>query len=379
MGNLRYREGTISQVRANEASMGGGKDGNFYTDLEHCKSISGLFKWPENESVCVLEPSIGNGEAVITCTGARDNPNIKIFGVELNPEVAKVTKEKPEIEELLPCDFTNGVRIKNQAFSFVFGNPPYMTSDEGEFKERMEKIFLERISDKYIKKGGVLVWVIPYRIFSDPAYLRLLANRYDFLGVWKFRKKEYDKWKQVVFIGRRRQNRISLVSDIQELAKKYETVDLIEELPLTFEGTELFESIEVESTDPDSITEFAPLKFDADSAYLMLGKRPLSDEYHKLADKCTSQEEFRAADIGKPPIPLKKDSLYLMATSGAGQGIAGVRGEDLHLQRGVAEIVEDIQYVESDGDSDSELMKVTSHTAITMTVIETSGRITTLK
>ena len=210
MENLRYRDGSFSRTTANEASMGGGKDGNFYTDLESCRSLSGLFKYPDGEEVSVLEPSIGNGAAVIACTKADENPNIRIFGVELNQEVAKVTKERPEIEALLPCDFTNGVQIKNQAFSFCFGNPPYMTEDEGQFRERQEKIFLERVSDKYLKKGGILVWVIPYYVFADPAYIRLLMNRYDFIGAWKFRKEEYERWHQIVFVGRRRQNRLHI-------------------------------------------------------------------------------------------------------------------------------------------------------------------------
>lgn len=374
MANLRYREGKFSRTIGNEMKMGA-----YYTDVSHCQSISGLFNFPEGEEVCVLEPSIGDGSAVIACTKADENPDIRIFGVELNQAVADQTKLRPEIEDLLPCDFTNGVQIKNQAFSFVFGNPPYMDNDEGEFRERMEKIFLERCSDKYIKKGGILVWVIPYYIFSDAAYLRLLINRYDFLGVWKFRKEEYDKYHQIVFVGRRRQNRIALISEVREIQERYDSIDKLEELPLTFEGTDLYKSIDVEPTKADDITLFAPIEFDDMAALKHLCMRPSMGDYHKLESAKMSQKEFRATNIGKPPIPLKKDSLYLMLTSGVGQGFAGEKGKDLHLQRGVAEIVEDIRYEDDPAVPDGPgIMTVTTHTSITMTIMETNGKVTKL-
>ena len=375
MSNLRYQKGVTVQQDYSE-----GKLAAYYTDLNHCGSLSGLFNMPDGEEVCVLEPSIGDGSAVIACTKADENPNIRIFGVELNEAVADQTKLRPEIEDLLPCDFTNGVQIKNQAFSFCFGNPPYMDDDEGEFKERLEKVFLERVSDKYLKKGGILVWVIPYYIFSESAYLRLLMNRYDFLGVWKFRPEEYKKYHQVVFVGRRRQNRLALISEIKEVAARYDDIEKIEELPLTFEGTDLYHSIDVEPTRAADVTLFAPIVFDVEGAFRYLCSNPSMDDYHKLVSAIASQKEFKATDIGKPPIPLKKDSLYLMATSGAGQGFAGEKGKDLHLQRGVAEIVEHIEYEDDPSDPDGEgLMKVTSHTSITMTIIETSGKITRLE
>lgn len=183
-----------------------------------------------------------------------------------------------------------------------------------------------------------------------------------------------------MFVGRRRQNRLALISEVQELQERYDSIDKIEELPLTFEGTDLYESIDVEPTKSADITLFAPIVFDVEGAFRHLCSHPQMDEYHKLASDKATQKKFKATDIGKPPIPLKKDSLYLMATSGAGQGIAGERGKDLHLQRGVAEVVEHTEYVDDPANPDGNgIMKVTTHTSITMTIIETSGKITRLE
>lgn len=365
--NLKVRMGMTHQQKAAEGKM------HYYpTDIISCTSISGLMRFPEGEEVCVLEPSIGEGSAVIAVTGASKNPNIKIFGVELDPVRAAEAKEKPEIEDVINEDFTNGVQISNQKFSFVFGNPPYAdTADAGPFKERQEKLFLDKVK-KYMKKGGILVWVIPYRIFSEQAYIRTLLNDYEFLHVWKFRKEEYDKWKQIVFIGRKRaQSRYSLVSEVQETVEKYDQIEKIEELPSTFEGTELYHSIEVVPTDSEAVTTFATIKFDADKAAAHIAQNPPLQEHHKVVSDAATIRKFRASNIGRPPIRPKKDSLHLMGVSGAGQGIAGTLGDDLHLQRGNAEIVETIVY--EDNPSGESIMKVTTHTSVTMTVGQTNG------
>ena len=71
-----------------------------------------------------------------------------------------------------------------------------------------------------------------------------------------------------------------------------------------------------------------------------------------------------------------------MATSGCGQGLTGsVETKDLHLQRGVAEVVEDVDYGEDDFESEnnSNRITVTSRTQVVLTVIESNGKIHTLK
>ena len=83
-------------------------------------------------------------------------------------------------------------------------------------------------------------------------------------------------------------------------------------------------------------------------------------------------------NLGKPPIPLKKDSLYLLATSGSGQGLTGSEeNSDLHLQRGVAEVIEESEY--STDEKGKEIEKVISRTKVSMTVVENDGKITVLE
>ena len=370
---VRATSNCFSRSTANESKLGA-----YYTDVPHCNTIRGLFKFPEEEEVCVFEPSIGNGAAVIAATGADINPNIKIFGVELNNAVAEETNENPHIVDVVSADFTNGVRIQNDFFTFCFGNPPYM-ADEDEEEGRLEKTFLERVTAKYLKKGGILVWVIPYSRFADASTVRYLMNHYEFLDVFRFRENEYRKWHQVVFIGRKTENTFHDAEEVLSKAKEYAYEEMIPVLPDTFEGTELFGSIEVMPSDSSKLKLFTSLEFDAEGAYKFLASFPDLSDYYRLVDDYVTVPEYDAGDIGSPPIPLKKDSLYLLATSGAGQGEVGTEGVDLHLQRGVAEIVENISYEADSSNADKEVMVVTTSTEVSMTIVETSGRITTLK
>lgn len=369
---VKTAKNSIYQTMMNES-----KKGAYYTDPAHCRSISTLFNFPKNKEVCALEPSCGDGVAIEEVVG--HNPNVKLFGVELDEEAYNKTKEKGTFEEILNADFTNGVKIKNQCFSFIFTNPPYLnTVDEGGEKDRTERQFLEFCTKRYIKKGGVIVLVIPYSRFIEKSNFRLLCNNYENLGVWKFRESEYKKYKQIVFVGRKTSTRILLGDEIRSRYEQYDSIEKVSELPESFEGTELYHSIEIEPSDSNFIDVFTTREFDFERAMEVL-KTPSKEMEKKLGDIVT-QPKYTAVNVGAPPTPLKKDHLYLMATSGAGMGIIGREGIDLHLQRGVAKIVNDIQYEDTEDKHGKTVSKakVTSHTAIKMIVIETDGTITDL-
>lgn len=375
MYNSRFRGSGFSRTRYNEEKMGA-----YYTDEAHCRSLAGLFAFPEEE-VCVLEPSIGNGHAVAHVTNAiydtRDR--IKIFGVELDKDVCMETRREGYIEDCIAADFTDGVKISNNVFSFVFSNPPYIQS-ETESGERLEMKFLKLITERYIQREGILVWVVPYRVISDPKHFKYLFDRYERLALYRFREEEYKKWGQVVYVGRKVNTTLHTLEEVQEEGKGYEREEVIPVLPESFEGTPLWKSIAVKPSPSSAVKLFASKQFDADDAITYLGNmREGAEDYRKIMSSFLTPKPFQVNDLGKPPIPLKKDSLYLLATSGAGQGKAGQEGIDLHLQRGVAEVVEDKEYKPDPNDADKEILVVTSHTRVTMTLIETDGTITTIE
>lgn len=361
---------TFSRTVANTAKMGA-----YYTDVDHCIDIGKMLIFPDEE-VCCLEPSIGDAKAVMAVTGAKENPKVKIFGVELNGDVAKATKENPYIEECLEADFLEGVKIKNNAFSLCFGNPPYMEDDLADNgTERVERQFLDKVTN-YLQKDGLLIWVIPYRSFIDSSSFRFFYNHYDILAVYRFREDEFRKFHQVVVIARKTDTKFALKQDVAAIEAKYSPLDSIPVLPN--EPTERFI---VKPSEADKITLFCKKEFDYKNAFEMLSLMGTDDRFdalNKFVDKNVSQEKYRVGDLGRPPIPPKKDSLYLMATTGCGQGIAGCEeNHDIHLQRGVAEVVEE-SAVEKDEGSDKAIERVISRTKVTLTIIEQSGKITEL-
>ncbi len=376
------RNGAYSRTTANEASMGGGKidedgRGAFYTELGHCKSLRELFVFPEGEKVTVLEPSIGDASSVIACTGADVNENIRILGVELNDNVAAKTAKLPQIEKLLNADFTCGIRAQHNIASFCFGNPPYL-DDEDEKGGRMERTFLEKVTG-YLKKGAVLVWVIPYKEMAAPTTVRYMMQNYETIGCWRFRDEEYAKWHQIVYVGRKKdKTSFPLKEEADAEIKKYSDVSKLPVLPDTFKGTDMYQSVEVFPSDPANIVGFTAKELDMDACYEFLSKNPMPDKFKKIINRRMTIPKFNASDIGRPPIPAKKDTKYLVTTAGVGQGLAGTKGVDLHLQRGSADVVEDKTY-EASADGKSEICKVTTRTQVTLVTIETNGTITTLQ
>lgn len=363
-----YHQNTFSRTLANEGKMGA-----YYTDVEHCKSISKMFRFPENEEVCVLEPSIGDGKAVITVTNADKNPNIKIFGVELNDQTADMLRENPYMEDVLKADFLNDVFITNNAFSFCFGNPPYLDDSMDGTSDRTERSFLEKVGN-YLMTGAILVWVIPLYIYQKESYLRYWNSRYETLALFRFRPAEYKKYQQIVIVGRKRKLSVMLSKDqMEEYQNAVADVELVPELPDDFS-----EKIDILPSVSSNVTTFATRTFDVALAYNALSVLP--NELLSEFDSHVTVKPYAICSIGRPPIPLKKDSMYLLATSGGGQGLTGSEEtNDLHLQRGVAEVIED-SVVETTGTGKNvkTQARVVSRTQVSMTVIQNNGSVSKL-
>lgn len=363
---MAYNRVSFSRTRANESKLGA-----YYTDVAHCRDLRKLFHFPEDE-VCVLEPCIGDGKAVIRITNADQNPNIKIFGVELNDAVAKNTKENPYVTDLIQADFTCDVMIRKNSFSFCFANPPYMEerSDLGESNSRLELVFLEKLPN-YLKTGALLVWIVPENSFLDTSHLRLFAKHFEMLTCYRFRSEEYAKYKQIVVIGRRIAKREVSMSLVYELSQQFK--DQITVLPDNL--TEQFEVLPSYEADIDL---FASRNFDPSLAHDFLMQNGIPDDVKQMINAKVTQKPFADTDLKRPPVPLKKDSLYLLATSGAGQGFTGsVEKKDLHLQRGIAEIIEE-SHENCDEDGNATTITVTTRTAISMHIVQNNGTITTL-
>lgn len=356
----------FSRTVENEAKMGA-----YYTNLSHCKDIGRMFLWPEEE-VSVLEPSIGDASAVITATNAANNPNIKIFGVELNDAVAKQTESNPYVEAVLKADFTNGIIIRKNAFSFCFANPPYLTDKDEDGNSRLEKQFLERIIN-YLKASGLLVWIVPHKQFFEVGHLRMWMKHFDTLAIYKFREDEYKKFSQIVVVGKKVAHPGISNDDVERFISKH--FHSLEELPGDLQPT-----IPVPVSPSSEVDLFTTRFFDAGEAFKYLETNGLSKDICAGLERRISVKEFSEGVLKRPPIPVKNDSLFLLVASGVGQGYTGSEEDGtLHLQRGVAEVIEESHIPSSDDEYEDEettgKVVVTTRTSIKMTVLENNGTV----
>lgn len=362
------RESSFSRTLNNHAKLGA-----YYTDVAHCTAIAGLLEFPAEDVLC-LEPSVGNAEAIIAATRKTVGDNKHIYAVEIDQETVKKTAENELVEGLLCADFLTGVNISPNSFSFCFSNPPYMKQDG----IRMEDRFLDRITN-FLKKGGVLVYVIPYSVFSERGFFRKLYNRYQFHYVFKFHEKEYAKWHQVVVVATKRGANANVLKDeLDEAMAPYLVEEELPLLPFRFEG----KKVEVPASNLDVLKTFTTSVFPAEACLKAMNvgyAKEITSSFHKTLSRRLSAPVYSGDNLGRPPIHPNKDSMYLLGVCGAGSGLCGNEDEgNLHLQRGVVKMVEDLEPV-YDPTSDATIVKVTTRAKVTYNVIQQDGSIVNLE
>ena len=370
---------SFSRTVANEQ-----KKGAYYTDRGMCRRIGRLLALPEKGEVSIVEPSIGDGWAV---REVLDSASVKgkttVFGVELDAVVAaetrKVFKELSAENVILEADFLVGTKISYTSFGLCFANPPYRKADVLN-EESMETLFMKNIYP-ILKKAGVLVYVIPHYTLADPAFFKPFLLRFEPLSVYRFDDDVYAQFKQCVLIGRRR-NRMADWSDegMMELREKFmATVSDAQQLPYL---PSLQEEIpqEVLITVPESpakdIKYFTTSRFDYKRAGEALN---LTSPLYKEQNRRLRESEFKQVGLNNPPVPMKKDLLYMCAISGGGQGYCGSEEEgDLHLQRGVVKTIKEDE-VQPSEKGDGNVIVERTRSAVSMTILESDGTFHTLK
>ena len=144
-----------------------------------------------------------------------------------------------------------------------------------------------------------------------------------------------------------------------------------EELPYLPEEPTEEQKVAVPVAKKEDIKLFTTAVFDSEKA----GKNIVGDPLERILGERVFSPEYKANELTRPPLPPKKDILYLCAIAGAGQGLCGNAQEgDLHLQRGVVKTVTDRTIRESENGKGAECVE-TTRAAITMTVVEADGTI----
>ncbi len=333
------------------------KKGQYFTDPLHAKKIGELFNWPENE-ISLLEPSIGDGKALSSFTGERNN--CTIFGVELDKNIYDKHIEEKKVDYILNADFLSGITISNTAFSLCFANPPYGDSS---YDERFESLFMKRVFN-YIKPKGILVLIVPFYIFEkDVNFAKKFTNRYSLEAAYRFHDSEYKKYKQIVLIGRRKAVLADDPKGEEKLNIEVESIDRMKYLPMEYRG----KKIDIYSSSSKAVKVFQ-------TAFVDKNDMKLACQNSKLASKAKVLKKASVNQKLTPPIPPKEGHLYLLGTTGFTSGTIGSKEDnDLHLQRGKVNSKTVVEVETSESGSVLEKTKTIKTTS--MVILQADGQI----
>ena len=157
-------------------------------DLIH--TPSGYY-YRERETVRILDPCCGAGDALQRLAERLDRPNsmpIETYGVELHRDRADQAERR--LNRTLASDLFQ-TSIANGAFGLLLLNPPYDWDSED---KRVEHAFLTQTT-RYLAESGLLVFIVPRQRLSYSA--RYLSTHYGRLQCWAFPDPEREVFDQV--------------------------------------------------------------------------------------------------------------------------------------------------------------------------------------
>ena len=348
------------------------KNGAYYTDIGHARRIGYLFDFDKADEIAVLEPSAGDGQAVLAVTGKLEEgrDNIRLFLVEINENTCKEKLiGREEFDYVLNADFLTGVRMSKTRFSFSFANWPYGTSKDE--KSRLETQFLVKETN-YLSNGAYLAAVVPYAALNDEEFARKLLAHFEVCGIWRFDDDVYSRFRQLCVVARKKSMSGYKKSDIAEFA---ESISELEEIPyLPKSRDEAGERFVVRTSRESEIVTFEAAQYNPYGSAEYLESSPLF-----RSSKVTNSifmEPYSNSERLKPIMPMSKDMCYICAVQGEGEGVTGsVRNKDLHLQRGVVRTVHKFDVA---GEKNSKYVVERISSQMSQFVVENSGKVTEL-
>jgi tRNA1(Val) A37 N6-methylase TrmN6 len=289
------------------------KLGYYPIPASEVERIKRFFGFP-SEQCQALDPCSGTGAAfkALTAGGA-----VRTYGIELDAYRAAETGEV--LDEVVHGSIFD-THAPVESFSLIYLNPPY-DFEIGEGKNRrMERLFLEHVA-RWLKPGGVLVFVLPFdRVYDCRG---ILTTQFRDKAIYRLTEPESVAYKQFVLFGvrRSRQERERLtdraVSDgnwkLQQLTRVYDEIPAL----------------------PD----------EADRQYPVPPAPPVKLEYRglpldQIEDALEVSPAWRQAQrithapkaefSGRPLTPLHKGHVGLLCTSGLLNGVFGT-GSERHV------------------------------------------------
>ncbi|WP_235858062.1 DUF6094 domain-containing protein [Sutcliffiella cohnii] len=281
-----------------------------------------------------FDPTCGEGAILHQIAQHHKDVEINTYGVEIDK--GRFQHASQVLDHCINAPIESMV-IQNDVFSLVFLNPPYdltMKGIDDNGSERKEYLELVR-NTRYLKEGGVMIYVIPSYRFADKKIARHLANYFENIGVLRFCDEDYDDFRQCVFIGTKKRGGYK---DFNE--KLFEFLLQLEDE----------EFVKTKVTPLNLIVGKHMWKVPGGATALrtFYTKLEQKSDYYSAIKTSKGMEQFKARtkpkelEIGGNPIlPLNQGQMALLLASGCVNGVLG-EGENLHLVQGL-ETVSKIQ------------------------------------
>ena len=165
------------------------KLGFFPLPVAEAKRLKNWLTFPERFSA--LDPCVGDGAAF---AGLLHGATAHRYGIEIDANRAEQARALGI--ETLQANAMD-VRCPQEAVSLLYLNPPYDWESGESNNQRLELVFLEH-SYRWVKAGGVLVFVIPQLRLAKCA--RLLSEHFADLRVFRLTEPACLEYKQIVVL-----------------------------------------------------------------------------------------------------------------------------------------------------------------------------------
>ena len=260
----------------------------------------------------LLDTCCGEGEALNIV--AADTEAVT-YGVELSRERYEAAGKV--LDNVVWGDALYEFRATRKAFSLLWLNPPYDSEerDDGYGSERIELKFLTKHWE-YLQDGGVLVYIIPFRVLEKVAsfFYRRCRN----LTVFSFPETEYDYFNQVVVMcekGKPSKDENNRNKEKLDFATDLGLYEVPSRLPTT-DNTDLlnsYDGYDVEVSETDGFF-FRSARLDPDEVIGKVEKSPL---WEKVAMGIFPPVGNKNV---KPLMPLREGHLAMLLSSGMMNG-----------------------------------------------------------
>jgi tRNA1(Val) A37 N6-methylase TrmN6 len=304
-----------------------------------------------------LDPCSGTGTALAVLTACA---SVRTHGIEL--DAYRATEARNVLDEIIQGSAFD-THAPVESFSLLYLNPPYdFEIGEGKNK-RMERLFLEHVA-RWLKPGGVLVFVLPYdRVYDCRG---TLTTQFRDKAICRLTAPESVTYKQVVLFGvrRSRQERERMTDravnegnwKLQQLTRSYDAIP-----PLPDEPDRQY----AVPPAPPARLEYRGLPLDLIED--LLDDSPAWRQAQRITH--APKTEFS----GRPLTPLHKGHVGLLCTSGLLNGVFGSDG-DRHVA--YWESVKVVDRIEEEGErADTTVVREKERFSQRLTLLYADGRI----